>query len=135
MTHSGSLAATWGDKGEWQLGLEMAPGQRGEVNLMLHTAVSLAGTLMAYDDSPHAAVVVLAADRDLNYSEPARITLRVVPPLYRNAAIVLPSAAGMLGLLGILTFSIVRLMIRPRKARQLQVQLLENERQRNVFLE
>jgi ligand-binding sensor domain-containing protein/CheY-like chemotaxis protein/nitrogen-specific signal transduction histidine kinase len=78
---------------------------------------------------------VQAVDRDLNYSEPARVTLRVVPPLYLNARIVVPSAAGLLGLLGTLTLLSVRLTAQRRKALQLQVQLLENERQRNVLLE
>ena len=78
---------------------------------------------------------VQAVDRDLNYSEPASVTLRIVPPLYLNARIVVPSAAGLLGLLGVLTFLSTRVIADRRKAQQLQVQLLENERQRNVLLE
>ncbi len=78
---------------------------------------------------------VQAVDRDLNYSEPARLTLHVVPPAYLNARIVIPSAAGLLGLLGILTFLGTGVIAHRRKARQLPVQLLENERQRNVLLQ
>jgi len=54
------LTATWDDKAEWQRGLEVAPGRRHEVDLTLHTAVSLAGTVFAYDGSPHPAVVIQA---------------------------------------------------------------------------
>jgi ligand-binding sensor domain-containing protein/signal transduction histidine kinase/DNA-binding NarL/FixJ family response regulator len=78
---------------------------------------------------------VQVVDRDLNYSEPARVILRVVPPAYLNARVVIPSAAGLLGLLGVLTFLSTRVITDRRKARQLQVQLLENERQRNVLLQ
>ncbi|MCL5281778.1 MAG: ATP-binding protein [Planctomycetes bacterium] len=78
---------------------------------------------------------VQAVDRDLNYSEPARVTLRVVPPLYLNAGVVIPSAAGLLGLFGIVTFLSTRVLADRRQARQLQAQLLENERQRNVLLQ
>ena len=54
------IAATWADDGARQLGVTIAPGQRYEINLRLGSAISLAGTLTAYDGSPHAAVTVEA---------------------------------------------------------------------------
>lgn len=78
---------------------------------------------------------VQAVDRDLNYSEPARVSLHVVPPFYLNPSIVVPSAAGLLGVLGALTFLSIQVIAHRRSARRLQAQLLENERQRNVLLQ
>lgn len=78
---------------------------------------------------------VQAVDRDLNYSEPARVSLRVVPPLYLNPSIIAPSAAGLIAVLGVLTFLSTRLVAHRRNKRQLQIQLLEHERQRNVLLQ
>ena len=42
---------------------------------------------------------VQAIDRDLNYSKPASLTLKVVPPWYKNGWIVFPSAGIVLALL------------------------------------
>jgi hypothetical protein len=42
---------------------------------------------------------VLAIDRDLNYSQPASISLNVVPPWYQNGWILFPSASGIFALL------------------------------------
>jgi hypothetical protein len=42
---------------------------------------------------------VQAIDRDLNYSEPASITLKVVPPWYLNGWIVIPSGMTILAIL------------------------------------
>jgi signal transduction histidine kinase/CheY-like chemotaxis protein len=46
-----------------------------------------------------------------------------------------PSAAGLLGLFGGLAFLSTRVIAHRRRARELQAQLLENERQRNTLLE
>src|SRR5262249_44519209 len=39
-------------------------------------------------------------DRDLNYSEPARAELRIVTPWYESMALMIPTSAGILGLVG-----------------------------------
>jgi len=72
---------------------------------------------------------VQAIDRDLNYSEPARVSLKIVPPWYFNGWIVLPSGVGLLVLLLGSTFFGLRYYAQRRESQQLRVRLLEQERQ------
>jgi len=71
---------------------------------------------------------VQAIDRDLNYSETASVTLKVIPPWYLNGWIALPSGAGILVFLVSSAFATSRYFTQRRKAQKLQVQLLEEER-------
>ena len=72
---------------------------------------------------------VQAIDRDLNYSEPARVSLKIVSPWYLNGWIILPSGVGLLVLLLGSTFFGLRYYAQRRESQQLRVRLLEQERQ------
>jgi len=65
---------------------------------------------------------VQAIDRDLNYSEPASLTLKIVPPWYLNGWIAIPSGGGILALLIWSIVSSVRVI-------QQRSQIAEQERQ------
>ena len=71
---------------------------------------------------------VQAIDRDLNYSETASVTLKVIPPWYLNGWIAIPSGTGILVFLLLSTFFTSRYFIQRQKAQKLQVQLLDEER-------
>jgi len=79
---------------------------------------------------------VQAIDRDLNYSLPASLTLKVVPPWYLNGWILFPSGGGILALLIWAIVSGVRYSAQRREsqrleqeAQQLRDRMLEQERQ------
>ena len=74
-------------------------------------------------------------DRDLNYSLPTLVPLRIVPPWYLNAWIMGPFGGTTGGLLvwGFLSRSMV--LRRKREAEQLREQLLEQERAAHHLLE
>ncbi len=78
---------------------------------------------------------VQAIDRDLNYSEPARISLKVVPPWYFNGWIVIPSAGGFLALIAIASILGLRYYAQRRVSRRLRTRLLEQERRKNAQLQ
>jgi len=61
---------------------------------------------------------VQAIDRDLNYSEPASLTLKVVPPWYLNGWIAIPLGGGILVLLGGVIFFGVHYYTQRRQMRQ-----------------
>jgi len=71
---------------------------------------------------------VVAIDRDLNYSHPAYVKLKVVPPWYLNGWIAIPSGGGILALL-ILSIALSVRVLRQRK------QIVEQERQSREALE
>jgi len=71
---------------------------------------------------------VQAIDRDLNYSEPASLMLKVVPPWYKNGWIIFPSMGGILALLIWSIVSSVRVIHQRR-------QIAEQERQSREALE
>ena len=76
-----------------------------------------------------------AIDRDLNYSEPATIVLKVVPPWYLNGWIAIPSGGAILALL---ISSIVfgfHAYGKRREAQQLRDQMLEQEREAREVVE
>jgi len=58
------LAASAGDLGEWVLGVTCSRGVRRETNLTLSNAVSIAGKVTAFDDSPMPGVLVQAVRAD-----------------------------------------------------------------------
>ena len=78
---------------------------------------------------------VQAIDRDLNYSEPARLTLHVVVPWYGNPWIVLPSGGGLFALLLVAIISSRRYYRTQREARLLRDQMLTQERKARTTLE
>ncbi|MBI1925298.1 response regulator, partial [Candidatus Poribacteria bacterium] len=54
------LSATSGELGTWQLGIKLSQGERRTLNLTLREAISISGTVVAFDNSPHVAVPVQA---------------------------------------------------------------------------
>jgi len=60
---------------------------------------------------------VKAIDRDLNYSEPASLTLKVVPPFYLSAGFLAPTVGGGTLLLTVLVFQAIVLIKRRRQVR------------------
>jgi len=54
------LTAMQDEKAGWHQGLEFSAGRYYELNLILRTAISITGTVTAYDGSPHPAVIVQA---------------------------------------------------------------------------
>jgi len=82
-----------------------------------------------FDESGNYTFQVQAIDRDLNYSEPASLTLKVVPPWYLNGWIAIPSGGGLLALLIWSIVSAVRYSAHRRESQRLREQMLEQERQ------
>ncbi len=74
-------------------------------------------------------------NRDLDYSQPASIMLKVVPPWYLNGWLVIPSGTGILALLIIAIVLGHRTYIHRRESQRLRVQLLEQEREKNIQLQ
>jgi len=60
---------------------------------------------------------VVSIDRDLNYSEPAYVTLKVVPPFYMRAGFLIPSVGGGTILLATLVILATALIKRRREVR------------------
>jgi len=60
---------------------------------------------------------VQAIDRDLNYSEPASLTLKVVPPFYLRASFLVPTMSGGTILIAALTISLIILARHRRRIR------------------
>ena len=54
------IQATHGDKGNWEIGVQLATGTRVNMNLTLRKAVSISGHLLKFDDTPHVGVLVKA---------------------------------------------------------------------------
>jgi hypothetical protein len=63
--HSYDLFATWGTKGDWQLSLSLQPGAHRTINLRLKPAVSVSGTLFAWDNTVHQGISVQAVNPSL----------------------------------------------------------------------
>lgn len=72
-------------------------------------------------------VFVQEIDRDLYYSEPARVFLSIVPPWYANAFIVVPASGGFLGLIAWGFMARLLVVRRKREADELRERLLEEE--------
>ncbi len=54
------LQATHGDKGKWEMGVQLSAGARVNMNLTLQKTVSISGSLLKLDNTPHVGVVVEA---------------------------------------------------------------------------
>ena len=54
------LQATHADKGKWKMGVRLSAGNRTKINLTLQKAVSVSGSLLKFDNTPHVGVVVEA---------------------------------------------------------------------------
>ena len=54
------IQATHGDKGNWEMGVQLSAGDRVKMNLTLRKAVSISGNLLKFDDTPHVGVPVEA---------------------------------------------------------------------------
>ncbi len=78
---------------------------------------------------------VQAIDRDLNYSEPARLRLTVAPSWYQNAWIVLPTGSGLLALVILAVVSRMRYYGQRREAQRLRERMLEQERKARTQLQ
>lgn len=63
---------------------------------------------------------VQAIDRDLNYSEPALLTLTVVPPFYRDTRVVVPVVLGLAGWVGYSLVFTRRYLQKGREAQRLR---------------
>ena len=78
---------------------------------------------------------VQAIDRDLNYSQPARLALKVVPVWYGNAWVIVPSSLSLLALLlGAVVFGRRYYQTR-HEAQVLRQRMLEQERAAHAQLE
>jgi len=71
---------------------------------------------------------VQAIDRDLNYSEPARLTLKIVPPFYLRTAFLLPTISGGTILMALLTILSIGYVKRRQQLREAEKQLIIQER-------
>jgi signal transduction histidine kinase len=74
-------------------------------------------------------------DRDLNYSKPTLITLKVSPVWYANGWIIVPGGSTVAGLIGWAFVARALVMRRKREAEQLREQMLEQEHRGRVDLE
>ena len=72
---------------------------------------------------------VQAVDRDLVYSEPDRVTLKVTPPWYLNGWIVFPSGGAILALLISSIIFGTRYALQRRESQRLRDQMLVQERE------
>ena len=54
------IEANHGDKGKWEIGVQLSAGARVKVDLTLQNAVSISGSLLKFDNTPHVGVVVEA---------------------------------------------------------------------------
>ena len=68
------IQATHGEKGTWETGVQLAAGARVKINLTLQQAVSISGTLLKFDNTPHVGVVVEALLLGKNGSSQRRAT-------------------------------------------------------------
>jgi len=76
-----------------------------------------------------------AIDRDLNYSAPASLTLKVVPPWYLNGWIAIPSVGSIFALLIGFIFLGYRYYAQRRESQKLREQMLQQEHQKNIQLQ
>jgi signal transduction histidine kinase/ligand-binding sensor domain-containing protein/DNA-binding response OmpR family regulator len=74
-------------------------------------------------------------DRDLNYSTPTMLTVKVTPIWYANAWITVPGGGGALGLVGWAFVARSLVIRRKREAEALREQLLEEEHKAREVLE
>ncbi len=68
------IQATHGDKGKWETGVQLSAGDRTKINLTLQQAISISGTLLKYDNTPHVGVLVEAVLLGKNSASQRRVT-------------------------------------------------------------
>jgi signal transduction histidine kinase/ligand-binding sensor domain-containing protein/CheY-like chemotaxis protein len=78
---------------------------------------------------------VQAIDRDLNYSAPAQLGIRVRPPWYLNAWIIAPSGGSVLALVCFSAIMGSRYLAQRRESARLKDQVLAQEREARASLE
>ncbi|MBI1924388.1 hypothetical protein HYR99_09070 [Candidatus Poribacteria bacterium] len=78
---------------------------------------------------------VVAIDRDVNYSDPDRVTLRIIPPWYLNGWIAIPSGGAIVGLLIFSIWSGTRYYTKRRESVQLRERMLKAEQGKSAALE
>ena len=86
----------------------------------------------SFDKSGTYIFEVQAIDRDLNYSEPVSVTLKVLPPLYLRAGFLIPtvgSSAILLVMLTILSIGYIKRRKQVQAYQKLAVQELQDARQ------
>jgi len=93
--------------------------------------------LVRYQDLPAGDYLfqVQAVDRDLVYSESARVSLRVVTPWHRETWAVVLLGGGLLGLVGVSVGSSGRYYRQRREAQRLREQMLVQEQEARQALE
>ncbi len=90
-------------------------------------AASVTGLEQAFDKSGPWTLAVQYIDRDLNCSPPAFATVRVVIPWHDNMAVMVPSGAGVAGLLGWAFIARMMYVRKRRESEKLREQMLEQE--------
>ena len=78
---------------------------------------------------------VQTIDRDLNYSEPAQVEIRVNLPWFMNLWILVPTVGLSLGAVGLAIFFAVQFMRQRLESQRLQALMLEQERATRLALE
>jgi len=78
---------------------------------------------------------VQAIDRNLNYSEPATLTLKVIPLWYLSGWVVLPGGGAILASLIVAIIFGSRYYAQRRQSQRLREQMLEQERETNIQLQ
>jgi signal transduction histidine kinase/CheY-like chemotaxis protein/ligand-binding sensor domain-containing protein len=66
-------------------------------------------------------------DRDLNYSEPARVSLQIIIPWYESMAFIVPASGGVIGLIGWAFIARLLYARKRREAERLRERLLIEE--------
>jgi signal transduction histidine kinase/DNA-binding response OmpR family regulator len=119
----------------WQI----TPGVLKETDLPSSTRWEPASTKIALDwiagKAGNWTLAVQYIDRDLNYSAPRLLPLRVVLPWHDNPALMVPLGAVFLGLLGWGIFARVLYSRKQREGVALREQMLEQERHARLSLE
>ena len=80
-------------------------------------------------------LAVQYVDRDLNRSKPGVVVLRLAPPWFANAWIVVPGGGAVLGLIGWAFVARSLVVRRKREAEELRERLLKQERQARTEIE
>jgi signal transduction histidine kinase/CheY-like chemotaxis protein/ligand-binding sensor domain-containing protein len=117
----------------WQL----YQGERDEKSLA--AGWSPPGTLteleQAFDKPGAWTLAVQYLDRDLNYSPPSFVPLRVVIPWHENMAVMIPAGAGVAGLLGWALIARLMYVRKRRESEKLREQMLQQEHAARQALE
>ena len=64
------LCASWHDKGDWRLQMHFSPGEQRFLNLTLKQAISISGTILTWDNTPHVNVTVQVVEPNKSTETP-----------------------------------------------------------------